>query len=143
MRKLLAGMIVGSLFVALPTLCSGDDARPVDKLMRKKLEHSQKVLEAVVLNDFASVIKNSEELIAISKLAEWKSINTAKYEVFSNEFRRTAQTMIDEAKNKNLDGVTLAYVDLTLNCVKCHKHVREVRMTRLERSEAVAANTRK
>ena len=29
------------------------------------------------------------------------------------------------AKAKNIDGATLAYVQLTVNCVNCHKYVRE------------------
>ena len=28
---------------------------------------------------------------------------------------------------KNLDAATLGYMDLTMSCVRCHKHVREVR----------------
>ena len=36
-----------------------------------------------------------------------------------------------EVKKRNLDAAALNYVDMTLLCVKCHKHVREVRRTRL------------
>ena len=30
-----------------------------------------------------------------------------------------------KAKAKNLDGATLAYVRLTMNCIECHKYVRD------------------
>jgi hypothetical protein len=40
--------------------------------------------------------------------------------------------LIEKAREKNLDGAALSYVEMTLSCVKCHKHVREVRTTRLD-----------
>lgn len=111
----------------------GGDKEPSkqSEFMRKKLEHSQKVLEGIAIADFDKISKHAGELLILSKLAEWRTLNTPRYELHSNEFRRATQSLIDEAKAKNLDGAALAYVDLTLNCVKCHKHVREVRMTRL------------
>jgi cytochrome c556 len=45
----------------------------------------------------------------------------------SNEFRRAAEKIIDKAKAKNIDGVTLAYFEMTMSCVRCHEYVREVR----------------
>ncbi len=35
--------------------------------------------------------------------------------------------MGNKRKAKNLDGVALSYGDMTLVCVKCHRHVREQR----------------
>src|SRR5712692_9294628 len=104
----------------------------VKELMQQKLRHSQKVLEAIATNDFDSLAKHADELIILSKEAEWKVLKTPRYETYSNDFRRNAEALIQSAKEKNLDAAALAYVDLNLNCVKCHKHVREVRMTHLE-----------
>ena len=101
-----------------------------DSLMRKKLSHSQKVLEGLALADFKKIASNAEDLIDISKAAEWRAVKSARYEVYSNEFRRVADRLIEKAKEKNIDGAALAYVELTLTCVRCHKHVREVRMVR-------------
>jgi hypothetical protein len=106
----------------------------VKELMRQKLKHSQKILEAIATNDLDSLAKHADELIIISKEAEWKVIKTPRYETYSNDFRRNAEALIQSAKEKNLDAAALAYVDLTLNCVKCHKHVREVRMTRQDQN---------
>ncbi len=112
----------------------GGDKEPAkqSEFMRKKLEHSQKVLEGIAIGDFDKINQHAAALLDLSKLAEWRVLKTPRYELHSNDFRRSAQTLIDEAKAKNLDGAALAYVDLTLNCVKCHKHVREIRMTNLE-----------
>lgn len=104
--------------------------KEVNDLMKKKLEQSQKILEGIALSDFDKISAGAGELIQISKAAEWRVLKTPQYEVHGNEFRKAAEAIIQNAKAKNLDGATLAYVDMTLNCVKCHKHVREVRMAR-------------
>jgi hypothetical protein len=102
----------------------------VSELMRQKLEHSQKILEGIALEDFDLIGKHADELIVLSKRLEWKVLKTPKYEVHSNDFRRAAEDLIRNAKDKNLDAASLSYVELTLTCVRCHKHVREVRMAR-------------
>jgi hypothetical protein len=123
---------VAALLVAAPVpYILGEDAQDdLKALMRKKLECSQKVLEGLALNDFAAISKNAGELSGISKAVEFRVLKTPQYEIFSNQFRRSVETMDEAAKAKNNDGAALAYVDMTLTCVKCHKHVREVRMAR-------------
>src|SRR5262245_3729523 len=106
-----------------------------DSLMKRKLEHAQKVLEGVALNDFEKIAKHAEELILISQLAGWKAIKTPEYEVHSGDFRRHAQTLVKDAKAKNAAAAARAHVELTMSCVKCHKYVREVRMTRLDQPQ--------
>lgn len=111
------------------------DKTKADNLMKRKLEHAQKVLEGVALNDFDKIATSAEELILISHQAEWKALKTAEYELYSGDFRRHGQALVKSAKAKNTDGAALAYVELTMSCVRCHKHVRDVRMGRLDRPE--------
>ena len=133
MRKGKLLLVAVVVCLVLPALGSRGEEPKSDKdkvgLMRKKLEYSQKVLEGITTQDFKMILANAEELIAISKETEWKVVKTTKYEVHSNDFRREAEDLIKAAKEKNVDAAALAYVDLTLTCVKCHKHVREERMT--------------
>jgi hypothetical protein len=137
-RVLLVVAMVCSLAVAWQVRSSGQQPPKVADLMRKKLAHSQKVLEGIALNNFDEIGRSAEELILISKAVEWKVINSPQYEVHSNGFRRAAETLIEKAKDKNLDGAALAYVDLTLSCVKCHKYVRDTRMTKLNSNDRYA-----
>jgi len=111
------------------------EPKAIDILMKKKLEQSQLVLAGIALNDFDKVSKGATELIQISKAVEWKILKTPEYEVYSNDFRRSAENLIQASKSKNIDAAALAYVEMTLTCVKCHKHVREIRMTRLDSKE--------
>jgi hypothetical protein len=110
----------------------GDEGSKVSALMKRKLDQSQKVLAGIALNDFDEIAKHAQELIAISREAEWKVLKTPQYDLYSTDFRRSAGDLVKNAKDKNLDAAALSYVDLTLTCVKCHKHVREVRMVRAD-----------
>jgi hypothetical protein len=139
MNKARLFLTVIVLLGSVTLLCGHDDrSRPappknakkadskLDELMKAKLNHSQKVLEGVALGDFKEIARNAEELISISKQAEWQVIHTPQYELRSNEFRRTAEELVKNAEAKNLDAAALSYVELTMTCVKCHKYVREV-----------------
>lgn len=105
------------------------DASPekIAKFMRAKLVHSQKILEALALEDFAQMAKHSQDLKLLSQESIWNVLQTEQYVLHSDDFRRRADALTDAAKKKNLDGASLAFVELTLNCVQCHKHVRDVR----------------
>jgi hypothetical protein len=136
MRKFILVLAAAALGLVLRDLSGrgGEPKSDEDKLralMHKKLENSQKVLEGITTQDFKMISSHAEELIAISKEAGWKVVKTPRYEAYSNDFRREAEDLIKAAKDKNVDAAALAYVDLTLTCVKCHKHVREERMTSL------------
>jgi cytochrome c556 len=97
------------------------------QLMIDKLQTSQKLLEAIAKGDFKQIGQQADRLSEIANQAEWMAYKTPKYELHSNEFRRAAETIARKAKDKNLDGVTLAYFDLTMSCVRCHQYTREVR----------------
>lgn len=134
MRRVLFVLTALSLFLGIPFV-HGDDPdnnKKLQQLMHKKLVHSQKVLEGLALNDFDAIAANARDLIDISKAAEFRVFKSPQYEMHSNDFRRNADTLVQTAKAKNLDGAALAYVEMTLTCVRCHKHVREVRQARLD-----------
>jgi hypothetical protein len=96
------------------------------EFMRRKLEHSQAVLEGIALEKFANIERNAQTLSLLSQAAEWQILPSADYKRHSEEFRRTADLLAEQARKKNLDGAALAYVQLTLNCVNCHKEVRRL-----------------
>ena len=106
----------------------GQVKNEVRQFMRKKLDHSQKLLEAVVIEDFDAISTESQKLSLLSQEASWKVLQTEDYVQHSKEFRRAADAITQAARKKNLDGAALAYVDLTMKCVNCHKYVRGVRI---------------
>jgi hypothetical protein len=128
-RKLVFVAVAAIPLALCPVTPSRADKAPsrASELMKKKLMHSQKVLEGIALNDFDLIAKHGEEMLLISKTAEWRVLKTTEYELFSSAFQRSASDLVKHAKDKNLDAAALSYVELTLTCVKCHKHVREER----------------
>jgi hypothetical protein len=134
MRRILVPIVSFALLVGFSHPSGfGEDPQNVTELMRKKLKHAQAVLEGIAVNDFDKIAQSSDELMLISKAAEWRVVKTPDYDLHSNSFRRACESLKEKAKEKNLDGAALAYVDLTLSCVRCHKYVRDTRMTRLDR----------
>jgi hypothetical protein len=132
MKRLLSSLLVVAFAFGSAAVVGHGGEPPQAKaaeLMRKKLQQSQKVLEGIALNDFDKIAQHADELILISKETEFKVMKTPQYQLYTDEFRRNAEELTKRAKDKNIDGATLAYMELTLTCVKCHKHCREVRMT--------------
>jgi len=131
------GLLVG---VAVLAFCVAPSIRgqaakqdkATSTLMQRKLAESQKVLEGLALNDFGAIAKHADELILISKTAEWRVLKTPEYEMFSNSFQRSAGDMVKHAKAKNIDAAALSYVEMTMTCLKCHKHVRDERKTSVD-----------
>lgn len=121
------------LLSAVPLMSGHSAEQKKASIMQKKLQHAQKVLEGLALKDFKKIRKNADELLFLSKEEEWKVLSTPGYELYSNEFRRNTQALIKNAKEENLDACALSYVEMTLTCVNCHKHVREARTGQLPR----------
>jgi len=102
----------------------------VSEFMRAKLTHSQRVLEGLATEDFDLIAKHAQEMSLLSQASTWQVLQTAEYRDRSTEFRRAADAVGEAAKKKNLEAAALAYVDVTMKCVNCHKYVRHVRMAK-------------
>jgi hypothetical protein len=125
---LLFALAVGGVSLRVRGEQSGD----LKRFMRQKLEHSQKVLEGLTLENYTLVAENARALKELSEDARWRVSPNINYLRLSAEFQDLAQEVAEKAKQKNLDGATLAYVRMTVNCVKCHEYTRENRITRLD-----------
>ncbi|HUE73830.1 MAG TPA: hypothetical protein VMP01_23320 [Pirellulaceae bacterium] len=110
-------------------------AQETDKVaifMKAKLEHSQKVLEGLTMEDFDKIAKHAQEMSLLSQASTWQVLQTPEYHDRSVEFRRSVDGLTEMARKKNLEGAALAYVDVTMKCVSCHKYVRKVRMAHVD-----------
>jgi hypothetical protein len=93
-------------------------------VMQRKLTHSQRILEGLAKNEFDKIANGADGLIECINDATWKINDTEKYLMYSNDFKRRAENLKKAAKAKNIDSAALAYVDLTLTCVRCHQYLR-------------------
>jgi hypothetical protein len=63
----------------------------------------------------------------LSQAAEWEVPSIPKdsdYALLGSTFQRDTEKLIKQAMEHNIDGATLAYLKLTMNCVECHKFIR-------------------
>jgi hypothetical protein len=126
-RKFVA-LIVVACFVG-GTFLVGSAQPPKDtakmrSFMRQKLEHTKELLEGLALEDYEKIAKNSQALSLLSMESSWNVVTTEDYLQYSKDFRRSANAITKAAHEENLDGAALAYVDLAMRCVDCHKYLR-------------------
>jgi hypothetical protein len=93
-------------------------------LMRSKLEHSKNVLGGLTTGDFEAIRKEAKAMRNLTVLERWFRADTPRYKAQLNVFWFANDALIQAADEKNLDGAALAYTQLTLSCVNCHKYVR-------------------
>jgi hypothetical protein len=130
----LSGLCMAGLLTSL-TLSQESDTLPI--IMDDKLEYSQQLLEAIVFEEFHAVERIADELHLLSELSSWDVIRSPEYTRRSMEFQRVATRLAEVAADKNLDGLALGYVELTLQCFQCHRYMRETR--RVEKEPDVPA----
>jgi hypothetical protein len=123
---LLAPLILASFFAGTTsTYAQAEKESGVKQAMRQKVAYSQQVLIGITLEDYGLVVNNAQKLVELSNKTNWYSRQVPEYELFLNEFRRKAQELMEAGKQKNLDAASLAYVQMTLSCVSCHKFIRK------------------
>ena len=96
---------------------------PAASLMQRKLDLSQNVLKALALEDYPLMSKSTTELLQLAR-QHWTEEETPAYRAQLKDFWTVLEGLDRAAQDKNLDGATLAYVQLTISCVKCHKSLR-------------------
>ena len=125
-RFLLAPLTVALLFTGTKsTYAQAEKESGVKEAMRQKVAYSQQVLVGITLEDYELIANNAEKLVKLSNKTNWYSRQVPEYELFLNEFRRNAQELMKAGQQKNLDAASLAYGQMTLSCVNCHKFIRQ------------------
>jgi hypothetical protein len=98
------------------------------RVMRDKLTHSQRILEAIMTSDYASLDRESAELVKATELPAWSVLKSPEYLRQSAAFVRATQDLRDAAKARDLDAAAMDYVSLTLTCFQCHRHLKGARI---------------
>lgn len=118
------GMLVGLLACQV----SAADKEGEDKgsyWMQKKLEYSEKILAGLAKEDFDQIAKNARSMKALSQMEKWVRAGMPEYRAQLGIFQNANQQIIRMAEEDKLDGAALAFVQLTLSCVNCHKVIRD------------------
>lgn len=102
-----------------------EEATELSNFMRQKLSASNQILEGLVTDDLSKVDLGAEKLLKMSDAEHWRASNDMMYMNHSRQFRRSVETMRDKAKRKSIDGAALAWIDVTMSCIRCHEWVRD------------------
>jgi len=128
MWRILSMVVVTTFVLFSSNVVSAADPVPLKTFMRAKLDHSKKLLEALTTENYEVMAKESQNLSLLTLAEQWEVLQTPEYVQHSREFRRTADAIREAAEKKNLDGASLAYVELTMKCINCHKYIKRNRM---------------
>jgi hypothetical protein len=102
--------------------------KALSRSMAMKLKHTQELVAALAVEDFVQLADNARALKEIGRDTLWKVSPNLKYVKYGAEFTSIAEELERHAREKDLNGATLSYVRLTLNCVECHKYLRDNRI---------------
>ncbi|HEY5618822.1 MAG TPA: hypothetical protein VIK60_12840 [Vicinamibacterales bacterium] len=100
----------------------------LSRVMREKLQQSQGLLAALVTSDWGDLERRSRQLEVLTRDPAWAVMNAPEYTRHAAAFLRATQDLIEAAQRRDPEGAPLAYVSLTLTCVRCHQMVARARL---------------
>lgn len=133
MKKLIVGIVICSVCVALAaepqsTKVNVTESKTdkVGAFMQMKMEPAKKLLEGLALEDYDMILANSQKISLLTLDASWMVIQSEAYRQHSKDLQRSLNMIMDSAKEKNLDGALLGYLQMSMKCVDCHKQLRNL-----------------
>lgn len=96
----------------------------VSKFMRMKLDASQQVLAGLALEDFELIQEGASKLEEMSAAEKWRVTNDPLFREHSVDFQQVAKRLVKNGKDGKLDAAALSWVEMTLQCIECHKWAR-------------------
>ena len=96
----------------------------VHQFMRQKMQASSLILEGLCMDDLKRVTDGTQTLLKMPREAKWRVSNDMMYRRYSAEFTQAVEELQKEAESNDIDGASMAWVNVTMKCLKCHKWVR-------------------
>ena len=111
-----------ALGIGSAVLLSQED--PKERLMAAKSGYAHRLLDAIIEEDFETIRDQAFRLKAVAETADWNVVETPQYVRQSDAFIHATDRLVEAARNENGDAAALAYMDITLKCVHCHRYLR-------------------
>jgi hypothetical protein len=121
-----AGIFVAALAMG-PMPVSAQKTQDKDKAsiwMKKKAEYAQRLLVDLARSDFATIVADAKEMQFLGYLEKNDRSDIPGYKRQLENFESSLEELIKSAEAKNLQGMTLAFQQLTVSCVQCHQVMR-------------------
>lgn len=92
--------------------------------MKQKLQLSQNILAGLTAGDFEKITASAESMSVLNHLEGFVRRQSPGYKAQVTFFQFANDELIRAAHQKNLERATLAFTQLTISCVNCHKQLR-------------------
>jgi hypothetical protein len=109
---------------AAPATPAPPDSTP-SLWMTVKLEKSESVLGALARGDFATLASDAETLATLNEAEGFVRRRNPSYRTQLRIFQYAVEELRRQAMRENLEGAALAFNQLTLSCVHCHRDLRD------------------
>jgi len=135
-RSLSITMIaIGLIFASIAgvSVARSDDKQPAAQeqpmsyWMKRKLEYSQNILSGIAKADFDAIEANAQSMRNLSKIEGFIRRQAPGYTTQLHVFEQSNDEIIHQARKHNVEGAALAFTQLTISCVNCHKQLREAK----------------
>lgn len=124
------GLVILLVLGSVTTEVASQTVR-LKQVMREKLAQSEKLLEAVVTSNWAELARRSQTLEELTNDPAWMALKTPEYVRQSSAFAQAAHDLLEAAGRRDQEAAPLAYLSLTLSCVRCHQYIARARIARV------------
>jgi hypothetical protein len=100
------------------------------QVMRDKLVRAERLLGDVVQSNWAQLDRDIAAIEALTREPGWAVMRMPEYSRGSEAFLRVLQDLKEAAARRDSQATPIAYVSLTLSCVRCHQDVARGRLGR-------------
>ena len=123
-KRIWIGLAVAIALVISVAMVTSQGEREVGQLMKAKTGYAHRLLDAVVVEDFDVMRDQAFRLKAVAETADWRSSELPGLVRETEAFIRATDRLHRAASDEDGDAAALAYMDVTLRCVHCHRHLR-------------------
>jgi hypothetical protein len=116
------------LLLAITSGAASPQTIRLNQVMRNKLEHSQKILEAVVTSNWQLLDAETKALAQVTRDPAWSVLQFPEYVRQSAAFLRATDDLAEAARLRDLEGASLGFVALSTSCVSCHRYMARSRI---------------
>jgi cytochrome c556 len=122
--------VLSIVMLLLAAVAASAQTARTGQLMREKLGHAQRLLQALTTSDYAMLDRES---VALSRLADsprWAELKTPDLRIYTDNFLKAVGDLAAAAKRRDLDAAAVHYNTLVTACYQCHRHLKDARIAR-------------
>jgi hypothetical protein len=114
--------------VALSLTTSSAQTARTGGMMREKLGHAQRLLEALTTSNRDLLASESEAMVHIAQSPRWAELKTRELAIYTDAFLKSIAALDAAAKRNDFDAAAAQYTAMTTACYQCHRKLKDSRI---------------